>query len=53
MTSAPIAGGDRVERTPEEWKEIAVNLGEKGIVTYLRRNELFAINGNPLLHGCL
>ncbi len=21
MTSAPVAGGDRVERTPEEWKE--------------------------------
>ncbi len=21
MTNAPVAGGDRVERTPEEWKE--------------------------------
>ena len=37
----------------EEWKKIAVNLGELEVFTFLKSSEIFKIKGKPVLHNCM
>ena len=39
--------------SPEEWKDIALNLARLGIVTFLPEEEIFHVGGQPVLHRCM